>query len=311
MTRDAKKLLSRNMRLGRGIRGWVVERPSLQLDPEKCQALIQDLTAIASKTVKDGPLDYGVFDESSGAMDRTIITILYDTKTNSPIAFNAMPVIELDIHGEPVEVIHLGLVMVDPDARSGGLSAVLYGFACAMLLIRNQFRPIWVSSVTQVPAVVGLVSELYSGTFPSPDGDASCSFRQLQLARAIMAEHRSVFGVGEEAAFDEDRFIISNAYTGGSDHLKKTFEEAPKHRNEAFNKMCQTGLDYDRGDDFLQIGRLDMAALRHYTFRTLPENSLSGSALALIFFGFQYVFLPIRHWFDTKRHWGTIRPWNA
>ncbi|MEM9572780.1 MAG: hypothetical protein AAF996_15040 [Pseudomonadota bacterium] len=311
MSRDARKLLSRKMRLGRGVRGWVVERPGLQLDRETRDALVQDLTVIASKTVKDGPLDYGVFDDASGAMDRTIVTVLYDAKTNAPIAFNAMPVIELDIHDEPIEVIHLGLVMVDPGARSGGLSAVLYGFACAMLLIRNQFRPIWVSSVTQVPAVVGLVSELYSRTFPSPDTEVSCSFRQLQLARAIMAEHRSVFGVGEEAEFDENRFIISNAYTGGSDHLKKTFEDAPKHRNEAFNKMCQDDLDYDRGDDFLQIGRLDMAALRHYTFRTLPENSLSGSTLALVFFGFQYVLLPIRHWFDTKRHWGSIRPWNA
>lgn len=311
MSRDAKKLLSRKMRLGRGVRGWVVERPGLQLDQDQCQILIQDLTTIASKTVKDGPLDYGVFSEASGAMDRTIITVLYDAKTGTPIAFNAMPVIELEIHGEPFDVIHLGLVMVDPEARSGGLSAVLYGFACAMLLIRNQFRPIWVSSVTQVPAVVGLVSELYSRTFPSPNDDASCSFRQLQLARAIMAEHRSVFGVGDEAGFDESRFVITNAYTGGSDHLKKTFEEAPKHRNEAFNQMCQEGLNYDRGDDFLQIGRLDMAALRHYTFRTLPENSLSGSALALFFFGFQYVLLPIRHWFDTKRQWGTIRPWTV
>ena len=110
MSRDAKKLLSRKMRLGRGVRGWVVERPGRQLDTDQCQTLVQDLTIIASKTVKDGPLDYGVFNEASGAMDRTIITILYDAKSGAPIAFNAMPVIELEIHDESIDVVWSWLI---------------------------------------------------------------------------------------------------------------------------------------------------------------------------------------------------------
>lgn len=31
-------------------------------------------------------------------------------------------------------------------------------------------RPLWVSSVTQVPAVVGMVSETFSQVFPAQDG---------------------------------------------------------------------------------------------------------------------------------------------
>lgn len=312
MDASAKKLLSRRMPLGRGLKGWVVERPGLQLEKTELDKLIGELRSIASATLADTALDYGVFDEGSGALERSIITVIYDVKAdNKPVAFNAMPVIELEIQEKPVEVIHLGLVMIDPNTRGKGLSSMLYGFACAMLMIRKQFQPIWVSSVTQVPAVFGLVSELYSDTFPSGDKEARRSFMQLQLARRIMAHHRSVFGVGSEAGFDEDTFIITNAYTGGSDNLKKTFAEAAKHRRDIYNDVCEDQLNYARGDDFLQIGRLDMGALRHYIFRTLPAASPVGALAALMFFGLQYVYLPVRHWFDASKEWGGLRPWKT
>ena len=299
------------MPLGRGLKGWVIERPGLQLAPDVLARLLSDMRAIAKTTLDDTSLEYGVFSETSGALERSIITVIYDEKESRPVAFNAMPVIDLEIQGKAVEVVHLGLVMIDPNTRGKGLSSLLYGYACAMLMIRKQFQPIWVSSVTQVPAVFGLVSELYSNTFPSGKEGARRSFMQLQLARRIMQDHRAVFGVGAEAGFDEETFIITNAYTGGSDNLKKSFADAPKHRRDLYNDLCEDQLDYDRGDDFLQIGRLDMAALRHYIFRTLPATSPVGALAAVAFFGLQYVYLPVRHWFDTSKEWGGLRPWKA
>ncbi|MDA9249842.1 hypothetical protein N8140_01975 [Octadecabacter sp.] len=64
--------------------------------------------------------------------------------------------------------------------------------------------------------------------------------------------------------------MITNAYTGGSDDLKKTWDTAPKHRDAVFNDFCQAVLDYDRGDDVLQLGRIDLPALRHYLTRDVP-----------------------------------------
>jgi hypothetical protein len=61
-------------------------------------------------------------------------------------------------------------------------------------------RQKWISNVTQVPSVVGMVSQTFSDVFPSPHPDARQSFAHLQLARGIMSRHRAVFGVGEEAA---------------------------------------------------------------------------------------------------------------
>lgn len=308
---EKKLYLSRRLPLGRSISGWVIERPSLHLSHTQLDKLKADIKIIGQKTLPGNPLDYGVFqDGNDDAYSCSLITVLYDTKTKEAVAFNCMPILEINVHGQPEEVLHLGLVMVDPDARSSGLSSILYGFACIITLIRKQFRPIWVSSVTQVPAVVGLVSELYSNTYPSPLPNSRRSFTHLQIARRIMEDHRSMFGVGEDADFDEQTFVISNAYTGGSDNLKKTFEDTPKHRKSIYNDMCAHNLDYNRGDDFLQIGRLDAAAVRHYFMRKDKDAPIIGPLVAVLFFSLQSLFFPLLQWLDHRKHWGELRPWK-
>jgi len=71
-----------------------------------------------------------------------------------------------------------------------------------------------------------------------------------------MSRHRAAFGVGPDAEFDPPRFVIGNSYTGGSDDLKKSFARCAKHRDDRFNTLCHELLDYDRGDDLIQVGRM-------------------------------------------------------
>jgi hypothetical protein len=123
-----------------------------------------------------------------------------------------------------------------------------------------------------------------------------------------MARHRAVFGVGVEAGFDEERFVITDAYTGGSDALKKTFEVAPKYRNAIYNEFCARELDYGRGDDVLQIGRIDLAGARRYLLREVPSGSLPALLAASAVLALQRLVLPLIHWLDDRRPFGTLRP---
>lgn len=304
-----QKRLDLNFRTGGGVRTRIVERPTEWMAPEAIAALVADLSAVASRTLPSAALDYGVFRADREQLSRAILTILYAEEDNRPIAFNALAVMDVAMHGRPATVTHLGLVMVDPDIRGHGLSWILYGLTCLILFVRNQFRPIWLSNVTQVPAVVGMVAETFSDVFPSPAPDARRSFDHLLLARQIMARHREVFGVGAEAGFDEERFVIADAYTGGSDALKKTFVAAPKHRLPDYNAFCANMLDYDRGDDLLQIGRIDLAASRRYLFDSVPRGSLLQVLGTLAFVLLQRVALPALYWFSADRPWGILRPW--
>ncbi|GLH80925.1 hypothetical protein SSBR45G_58340 [Bradyrhizobium sp. SSBR45G] len=308
LTALGQEAMDLSLRTHADFRTRIVESPGTILDDAALVALVADLRSIAGKTLPAGDLTYGIFSGRREALARAIITLVSDAASGRPIAFNALAVMQVARDGEAQQVIHLGLVMVDPEARGKGLSGVLYGLTTLLLFIRDGLRPKWISNVTQVPAVAGMVCETFSDVYPSPQPEARASFDHLQLARGIMRAHRAVFGVGDEAGFDEARFVITNAYTGGSDALKKTYDEAPKHRDDVYNGFCARELDYVRGDDLLQLGRIDLAAARRYLLREIPSGSLPALLATSAVLALQRMILPLVHWFDDSRAFGTLRP---
>jgi len=304
------RCLKLSMGVGRGLRLRIVERPGVSLTPEALEALLDDLRSIARTVLPEGDLEYGVLGGERERLDSSVITVVYDVRSGAPVAFNAMALMDVALAGRPLEMVHLGLVMVDPGFRGHGLSELLYGLTCVMLFLRRQCRPVRLSNVTEVPAIFGMVAETFDDVFPTPERPIDPSFAHRTIARQIMARHRHVFGVGPEAAFDEDRSVILDSYTGGSDDLKKTFDEAPKHRKEIYNAMCARELDYGRGDDFLQIGQLNMEALRRYLAKLAGPDSAPFLAIQLVLFAVQSAILPVAHWFAADQPWGALRPWR-
>jgi hypothetical protein len=153
-----------------------------------------------------------------------------------------------------VEVLHLGLALVRAGARGHKLSRSLYGVSVLAAFLRRGCRGLWVSNVSQVPSVIGSVASYFSHVYPNGNG-ARPGTAHRQIALQLMTHHRGAFGVGADARFDAERFVIENAYTGGSDNLKKSFHEATQHRRASIERLCLEQLDYQRGDDFLQVGR--------------------------------------------------------
>jgi hypothetical protein len=296
------------LRTHSGLRTRIVESPGLSLAQEQLDELVSQLRAVAAKTLPAGSLTYGIFSGEREKLSRAIVTLIYEETSGRPIAFNALSVMDVELDGEREQVTHLGLVMVDPDVQGQGLSWVLYGLTTLVLFARDGLRPKWISNVTQVPAVFGMVCETFSDVFPSPQPAERQSFAHLQLARGIMRLHRAVFGVGDEAGFDEARFVITDAYTGGSDALKKTYDAAPKHRDAQYNAFCARELDYARGDDVLQLGRIDLAGARRYLLREVPHGSLPALLAASAVLSLQRLILPVLHWLDDTRAYGTLRP---
>ena len=245
----------------------IVERPGLHLDSRGCDALVADLRVVVARCLDGASLDYGVFTGAKERLDRSVLTIIYRKGTDEPVAFSALAILPVSLRGRCEEVLHLGLAMIDPGFRGHGLSWALYGLTVMHMFVRRQLRPIWISSVSQVPAVVGLVDTGFSNVVPSIDRRRRPTLEQVAVAHQLMRHHRDGFGVGADASFDEERFVIRNAYTGGSDHLKKSFENAAKHRVDAYNELCRRELDYERGDDFLQVGQYDLGVVRRYLKR--------------------------------------------
>ena len=286
----------------------IVERPGKWMPEQDIARLLADVRKIAERTLPDGNLEYGILMGDRDHLERSVVTVLYDRTSKEPVAFNALAIMDTTLHGEPATVLHMGLVMVDPGVRSQGFSWILYGLTCIVLFVRNQLRPLWLSNVTQVPAIVGMVTETFSNVFPSPDPKSRRSFEHLLLARQIMKYYGVVFGVGPDAGFDEDRFVITNAYTGGSDDLKKTFEAAPKHRDPIYNDFCASELDYVRGDDVLQLCQLNLETAKRFLLKDVPRRSLPAVLGALAFVSLSRAILPLLYWLSADRQWGILRP---
>jgi len=310
MTDRRARYLKLTMGVGRGLRLRIVERPGLSLPARELDALSADLRRVAQAVLPGGDLTYGVLGGDRERLENAVITVVYDSRTKAPVAFNALTLMDVSLSGRPVEMLHLGLVMVDPALRGRGLSDLLYGLTCVLLFLRRQGRPVRLSNVTQVPAVFGMVAETFDQVFPTPERARDPSFAHRTLARQIMARHRHVFGVGAEAVYDEDRSIILDAYTGGSDDLKKTFDAAPKHRKDAYNALCARELDYGRGDDFLQTGQINMEAAARYLSKIARPQSAPWLAGRLVLFAIQSAVLPVAHWFDDAQPWGALRPFR-
>jgi hypothetical protein len=285
----------------------IVERPGLWMNDGQKAELVRQLRSVVAK-LNRGDLNYGVVTGTQEALERTIVTLITDRETGNAVAFNALSVMPCEISGQTVDVYHLGLVVVDPNCRAKGFSWTLYGLTTFLLFFRNRLCPIWISNVTQVPAIIGMVAESCSDPYPSIRKHARRSFEHLTIAREIMSHHRHVFGVGPEAGFDEELFIIRDAYTGGSDNLKKRYEDTAHHRNADYNEFCRKHLDYQRGDDFLQVGKINLATFLYVMTHYAPAESMRVLIGKAIYLFLESLALPVIRWLSPSAQFGELRP---
>ena len=250
------RLIDLRIPLRRGLQFRLVERPGLGLAGRDLHRLVEDLRSVADHCVPHGRLRYGVLSGDQMRLEQSVIAVIYDRDTGRAMGFNAMSTLEIDLGGRTVNVLHAGLCMVDPTCRSRGLTFLMSAAPPILALFRNRLRPLWVTNVTQVPAAAGVFAEGAEAVYPAPGHDVAPSESHSEVASQLMARHRGVFGVGADATFDAQAFVIQNSYTGGSEGLKKTLDQCRKHRDPRVNDLCTARLDYQRGDDLLQVGRV-------------------------------------------------------
>jgi hypothetical protein len=259
------------VRLSRDVEATIYSRPGLWMDDDELGRLRADLTATARAAIP-GDLTYGVFSTRRAPYENRLIVVGRHAESGEVVGFNAMPELEVALDDGKVHVLHLGLLVIHPRHQRRGYQGLLYFLGAFSALHRRRERPVWVSNVTEVPAVFGAVSDHFLDVYPSYARGGPPPPRHRAIALAILRDHSHEFGVHQGAGFDADRFVIQGSYTGGSDALKKTFESAPKYRVEAANAYCRRSLDYDRGDDFLQIAQIDASVFAAWLAERIPED---------------------------------------
>lgn len=240
------------------------EMPGRWCSDDELNTLVQDMRIIACEDGESTVPAYGaLLGDRHGLKDRIVI-IAYERKTGKPIGFAAQTYLNLPFGKGVARVLHLGLTWVDKKHRNKSLPGILNIMANVLILVKYGFRPIWISNVSQVPVILGTVGQFYEHSYPDFTDDQKQLPIHKRLSTGIMEYHRGAFGVGEDAVFRPEKQVIENAYTGGSDSLKKSFEECSKFRDPRVNEVCKDTLDYERGDDYLQLGLLTPSVVRQF-----------------------------------------------
>lgn len=258
-------------RLRADIEAVIYDRPGLWMDDARLGRLQEEIQGVARAAVP-GSLGYGVLKGERAPFQNRLVVVGRNTTTGETVGFNALPWLEVRLPGRTVTVMHFGLLIIHPRHQRQGLQGLLHGLGAFSAFHRTRERPLWISNVTEVPAVFGAFSDQVIAPYPNYRGAAAPTPLHRAIAVGIMDQHRHEFGVGPEAGFDAERFVITGSYTGGSDALKKTFDSAPPYRDAACNDYCRAQLDYGRGDDFLQIAQMDATVVTNWMTRRIPAD---------------------------------------
>src|SRR4051794_20239122 len=108
------------------LRVRILYRPGLWMASGELARVLEDLKAVVSR-LGNGELNYGVFLGDKAVLERTVLTLVYETGSGKPVAFNALQLLECAVDGGFETVHHMGVTAIDPDYHGARVSRIVYG----------------------------------------------------------------------------------------------------------------------------------------------------------------------------------------
>ena len=110
------------------------------------------------------------------------------------------------------------------------------------------------------PTIIGAVSDNFGSVFPHYSKSAQPTKLQRMIAEIVFNEHGREFGMGPNAVLDKENFVISGSCCGPSNALRVDYRHSARYVMPACNRFCEDTLDYERGDELLQVGQVSCGA---------------------------------------------------
>jgi hypothetical protein len=241
------------------------ERPGLTWSDERLRREVAALRAVAERCFAEIP-EYQCLQESREALADKAIAIAR-TADGGIAGFCSAIILPVPGVGH---VLHLGLTCIGPGVRGGGLTHRLTSKVVVSYLLRHHlFSRLWITNVACVLSSLGNVALHFDDVFPGPQRRAAGpSARHLAIARAIDAHHRQPLYVLPEARFDEQAFVFRGSVRGTV--FQKRVDDARYHHRDPRVTGFYAGLmNFDEGDEVLQVGNVSLLTWPRYQLRKL------------------------------------------
>lgn len=237
------------------------DRPGIYLGNFELNKLHEEILEVAKSSLDEIP-HYQCLTGERKEYSRLMIAVARN-KEGRMLGFCSSYILT-DGGREPL--LHLGLTCVHPMARRGGFTHKLTSKVVVAYLLRySLFKPVWVSNVASVVSSLGNVALNFEDVYPSPFVPKP-SQKHLSFARMIDTSYRNELYIGKNATFRENGFVFENSVADTM--FEKSGEDRRYHHRDQDLTHFYLGLmDFENGDEVLQIGRVSLMTYPRYLLK--------------------------------------------
>lgn len=222
-------------------------------------ALVDELRAVAASCFDPVP-SYQALVPHADALDGKLIATARD-ESGQLVGFMSAVLIDVDGVGE---VLHTGLTCVRPEARGARLTHRLSrALLMSHLVRRGLFGTVWFSNVACVLSSLGNIALHFDNVYPSPYGGTRPNAQHLAVARAIDERYREDIAINDDAVFDPLAFVFRGS-VDGTGFAKHEDDPRFRHRSDALNRFYGDRMDFEQGDEVLQVGKYSLLTFASY-----------------------------------------------
>ncbi|MCG8549207.1 MAG: hypothetical protein MI799_02255 [Desulfobacterales bacterium] len=238
------------------------QEPGRILSDKSINDLAQNIREIAGECFHELP-EYQAIIGTREALSNKLIALAKD-ENGTPQGFCSMVFLDIENVGR---ILHLGLTCVRPEARGKRLTHLLIKKALTGYLFKqNPFGKIWISNCAGVLSSLGNVAMHFEQVYPSPFYAGRPGAAHLTIARAINDQFRQEMYIPENAVLDEQKFVFRGSVKDTVFHKEKN-DLAYHHRKSGLNRFYANIMNFEQGDEVLQIGYFRMISLIKYILR--------------------------------------------
>ncbi|MCT4643243.1 MAG: hypothetical protein N4A33_13210 [Bacteriovoracaceae bacterium] len=220
------------------------------------------LCKVAAKCFEQVPI-YQALSGKKEDLSRTVIAVAKDH--NGTIKGFCSAII-YNIEGVG-KVFHTGLTCVDPKYRGEGLTHKLTSKLLTSFIFKEAlFEKIYVTNCACVLSSIGNVALHFENVYPSPFGPKEPTGAYKKIAREISTYYRDDIAINDDAIFDEVNFVFRGSVEG-TVFQKSQADTRFYHRKSYINEYYRKLLNFDRGDEVLQVGQVSALTFVKYIIK--------------------------------------------
>lgn len=236
--------------------------PGRSWSDEDLATLVEELRDIASTCFDSVPL-YQCLTGERAELARNVITVAR-TPEGRADGFSSAVLMDVDGVGP---VLHIGLTAVRPTTRSLGLTHRLMSKLIWRYITRHRYlRTSWFTNVSCLLNTLGQFGLNFDQVYPSPNGPPVPSETHRLIARAVDEKYRKPIYIGEKSTFEWETFVFREC-SKTTVFRKSADDKRFHHRDPNINNFYMRLLNFEDGDELLQVGQLSVPAYIRYSAR--------------------------------------------